>query len=96
MKFIDIIGLFGSLCIGFSLIPQTYKSIKDNNVNNLSIFYILLTLLACVSMGIYSIYYFILPMIIANTSVFINCIILFFLIVKNKYCSNNILNENSA
>ena len=96
MTFIDIIGLFGSLCIAISLIPQTYKSIKDNDVNNLSIFYIFLTLLASVSMGIYSIYYFILPMMIANLSVFFNCIILFYLIVKNKYCSNNILNENSA
>ncbi len=95
MKFIDIIGLFGSLCIGFSLMPQTYKSIKDNDVNNLSIFYIFLTLLASVSMGIYSIYYFILPMMIANLSVFLNCIILFYLIFKSKYC-DNILNENSA
>lgn len=84
MNWIDVIGLIGSLLVGFSLIPQSYKSIKENDTKSISIYYLFITFLAAVFMGIYSIYYLILPMIIANGLVLGNVIILIILVIKNE------------
>ena len=84
MNWIDVIGLIGSLLVGFSLIPQSYKSIKENDTKSISIYYLFITFLAAVFMGIYSIYYLILPMIIANCLVLGNVILLIILVIKNE------------
>ena len=84
MNWIDIIGLIGSMLVGFSLIPQSYKSIKENDTKSISIYYLFITFFAAVFMGIYSIYYLILPMIIANSLVLGNVIILIILVIKNE------------
>ena len=84
MNKIDVIGLLGSILVGFSLIPQSYKSLRENDVKSLSKYYLLITFLAAVFMGIYSIYYLILPMIIANGLVLGNVIILIILVIKNE------------
>jgi uncharacterized protein with PQ loop repeat len=76
---IDIVGLCGSFGIGLSLFPQTYKVFKDNTIQNLSIYYISITYVSSLCMIIYSVYYYILPMIIANLCVMINTMILLFL-----------------
>ena len=84
MNKIDVIGLLGSILVGFSLIPQSYKSFRENDVKSLSKYYLLITFLAAVFMGIYSIYYLILPMIIANGLVLGNVILLITLVIKNE------------
>tara|TARA_B100000886_G_scaffold326874_1_gene273760 strand:- start:803 stop:1063 length:261 start_codon:yes stop_codon:yes gene_type:complete len=84
MNKIDVIGLLGSILVGFSLIPQSYKSLRENDVKSLSKYYLLITFLAAVFMGIYSIYYLILPMIIANCLVLGNVILLIILVIKNE------------
>ena len=84
MNKIDVIGLLGSILVGFSLIPQSYKSLRENDVKSLSKYYLLITFLAAVFMGIYSIYYLILPMIIANGLVLGNVILFIILVIKNE------------
>ena len=94
MKIIDIIGILGSILIGFSLIPQTFKSYTSNVVKSLSIFFLIITFLASLCMNIYAFYYKILPMIIANTLVFINTILLLIIYLKNKFFNNQIIPLN--
>jgi uncharacterized protein with PQ loop repeat len=84
MLIIDVIGIIGSILVAFSLIPQSYKSIKNNDTKSLSKSYLVITLFASIFMGIYSIYYVIIPMIIANSLVFTNIILLTFLAIKNQ------------
>lgn len=96
MNSIDIIGILGSIGIAISLIPQTIKTIKTENIKDLSVRFILITMLSSIFQNIFAIHYHIIPMIIANTSVFINTLIIFFYMIrerknlKNKVVSNNI------
>ena len=83
---ITIIGILGSIGISISLIPQTYKSWTTNDISSLSIKYIFITLISSLFMIIYSTYYLVYPMIIANLSVLGNTCILLLLYHKNKCC----------
>lgn len=76
MLSINIIGIVGSISIALSLFPQTYKTIKNKEVNELSILFICITMIGACCQWIYGIYYMILPMIIANTCVMVNTFIL--------------------
>ena len=76
MLWVDIIGISGSVAIAISFFPQTYESIKKKSADGLSIKFILLILLASISMDIYSFYYQIIPMIIANVCVTLNSLVL--------------------
>lgn len=80
---INIIGLCGSVLIGASFIPQTYKTIKNNNTKDLSYAFMLLNISSASFMCIYGVYYKIIPIMIANSSVIINCIII--LIYMHNY-----------
>ena len=83
---ITIIGILGAIGISISLIPQTYKSWTTNDISSLSIKYIIITLISSVFMIVYSTYYLVHPMIIANLSVLGNTCILLLLYHKNKCC----------
>lgn len=50
-----IISWIGLLCGAFRVIPQTYKTIKTNNIKNLSLSYFVCHLLAGILGGIYEI-----------------------------------------
>ena len=80
---INFVGLLGSIGIGLSLIPQTYKTINSNE-SSLSFPFIIITLLSSIFMVIYAIYFLIIPMLVANSSVFINSLILLFFNIKQK------------
>ena len=87
MLWIDVIGILGSVAIAISFFPQTYTSIKKKSVNGLSIKFILLILSASISMDIYSFYYQIIPMIIANVCVTLNSLVLMSLyIIEHQLC----------
>lgn len=89
MFWIDITGISGSVAIAISFFPQTYTSIKKKSVNGLSIKFILLIFIASISMDIYSFYYQIIPMIIANVCVTLNSLVLISLyLVEHQLCSN--------
>jgi uncharacterized protein with PQ loop repeat len=90
MNWIDIIGLFGSISIGLSFIPQTFKTIKTNTIKSTSFLMFFITSSASVCMIIYSVYYKILPMLIANLSVLTNSsIIMIAYLYKKKMLSLN-------
>ncbi len=87
MLWIDVIGILGSVAIAISFFPQTYTSIKKKSVNGLSIKFILLILCASISMDIYSFYYQIIPMIIANVCVTLNSLVLVSLyLIEHQVC----------
>ena len=81
---IEVIGLAGSCLIGLSFIPQTYKTIKENDTKNISFSFMGLSLLSASMMVTYGVYYEILPMIISNGSVVINCVVIFSYMVRNS------------
>tara|TARA_B100001057_G_scaffold390168_1_gene398085 strand:- start:224 stop:535 length:312 start_codon:yes stop_codon:yes gene_type:complete len=76
MNWVDIIGLIGSISIGLSFIPQTYKTLKENTIKSTSFLMFFITSSASLCMIIYSVYYQILPMLIANVSVLVNSFII--------------------
>tara|TARA_B100000424_G_scaffold91692_1_gene69000 strand:- start:30 stop:341 length:312 start_codon:yes stop_codon:yes gene_type:complete len=90
MNWIDIIGLIGSISIGFSFIPQTYKTLKTNTVKSTSFLMFFITSSASICMIIYSVYYNVLPMLIANVSVLANSsiIMITYLYKKNILALN--------
>ena len=73
---IDGLGFTGSILIGLSFIPQTYKTIYDQTSDDVSYFFLFLSLLSSSLMVLYGSYYIIYPMIISNGSVFVNCTII--------------------
>ena len=88
MNWVDIIGLIGSISIGLSFIPQTYKTLKTNTIKSTSFLIFFITSLASVCMIIYSVYYKVLPMLIANVSVLTNSsIIMIAYLYKKKMLS---------
>ena len=70
MNIIDIIGYVGSIILSISFIPQTYAVYKQPKSAN--IYFTCLTLCCSLCLGIYSFYYNVIPMFVANVSVFIN------------------------
>jgi len=90
MNWIDIIGLIGSISIGLSFIPQTYKTLKENTIKSTSFLMFFITSSASLCMVIYSVYYQILPMLIANVSVLVNSsIIMITYLYKKKLLTLN-------
>lgn len=73
---IEIIGLVGSSIISIAFIPQSYKAIKTKQTNDISFIFIGLNLTASSLMLVYGISTKIIPIIISNTSVFINNLII--------------------
>ena len=84
MQLIDYIGLIGSCTIGLSFIPQTYKIIKNKDISSISLTFIIINILSSFLMIIYGLYFIIIPMIIANSSVFINNLIILFYYILLK------------
>lgn len=90
MNWIDIIGLIGSISIGLSFIPQTYKTLKTNTIKSTSFLMFFFTSSASICMIIYSVYYNVLPMLIANVSVLANSsIIMITYLYKKKTLALN-------
>ena len=73
---INLLGLLGSVGVAFSLFPQTYKVIKTSKIESLSFTFIFITFTSSILQLIYGIYNKIIPMIIANSCVFINSVVL--------------------
>jgi uncharacterized protein with PQ loop repeat len=68
MNIIDGIGLTSSVLITIMFVPQVHHVYKEKDTNAINYAFLGLNMLAS-SMGlVYSIYYSIIPMIIANTS----------------------------
>lgn len=83
-KFINIIGIVGSSLVGICFIPQTYKTIYSNEIKDISLSFLLLNIFAAGLMCVYGGYYIIIPVIIANGSVLINCGIIYYCVCVKK------------
>ena len=73
---VDIVGILGSVCIAFSLFPQTIKTIQKCSMNEISLPFVFVTMVGACCQLIYGLYYRVIPMIIANVCVLSNTIIL--------------------
>ena len=68
MNFIDGIGLASAILIGIMFIPQVSHVYREKDTNALNYMFLCINMIAS-SMGlVYSVYYNVIPMIIANTS----------------------------
>jgi len=82
---IKALGILGSLGVGVSLFPQTYKTWKDKDITSISVIYIYITSVSSILMVIYGTYFLVYPMIIANLSVFGNTCVLLLFYYKTKH-----------
>lgn len=80
---IEVIGLLGSSIISTAFIPQTYMVVKTGNTKDISLGFISLNLTASSLMLYFGISTRIVPIIISNSSVFINNSIMAFIKIKN-------------
>lgn len=90
MNFIfEVIGYIASVLLSFLLIPQVYTTFKTKKVDGLSSWFLYFEVVTTLLWIIYGIGFLLdnnlngLPIVIANTSLFINVIIL--IILKRKY-----------
>jgi len=88
----DIIGLSGSILVSVSFLPQTYKTIMTDDIKDISLLFMLLNVISASLMCVYGIYYSIVPVLISNGSVLINCLVI--LICMQRTSNNDINNEN--
>lgn len=90
MNHIDILGLLGSIFVGISFIPQTIKTLKSEEIKDISYLFMFFNILASTLMSVYGIYYRILPIIISEGAVLINCCIIIYYMLKQEYdCFRN-------
>jgi uncharacterized protein with PQ loop repeat len=68
MNIIDGIGLTSSILISIMFMPQVYHVYKEKDTNAINYTFLNINMLASTLGLVYSIYYKVIPMIIANTS----------------------------
>ena len=90
-NFIDFLGISGAIVLSISFIPQTMKIYK--NIEHANMCFCILMILCSTMMSIYSIYYNVIPMFIANISVLCNNIFVF-IIVRYKQAQSLVDIEN--
>ena len=79
MKQSEVVGYIASCCLIITLLPQIYHTLKTRKVNDISYIFLMLQLLTCALFLIYGILINENPLIIANslvgTQVIIMCIL---------------------
>lgn len=80
ISYIQYIGFAGSIMIGISFIPQTYKVVKGNDTKSISSKFIFVNILSSSLMTTYGSILKIYPVIIANSSVLLNNLIILYFI----------------
>ena len=68
MNIIDGIGLTSSVLISIMFMPQVYHVYKEKDTNAINYTFLNINMLASTLGLVYSVYYKVIPMIIANTS----------------------------
>ena len=94
MTIYNILGIIGAVILGFRMTPQIYLVIKNNDSENISIFFVYLEIIASVLLGICAYEYPIknLPFLIANSFSFLLSSILLIVVLKRK----NKIKENNS
>ena len=83
MIYIDILGYTGTIVLGFTLIPQVYKTYTEKKAENLSGIYLVLQIIANLLFIAYAYFINSLPVLICNSLVF--CFALSLLFAKYKF-----------
>lgn len=89
--FVDSVGISGAIVLSISFIPQTMKIYK--NIDHANMCFCILMIICSTMMAVYSIYYNVIPMFIANISVLCNNIFVF-IIVRYKQVKLIVDSEN--
>ncbi len=84
ISYTESIGFFGSIIIGASFVPQTFKVIKNNDTNSISREFIIVNIFSACLMTVYGFLLRIYPVIIANSSVLCNNIVILYYICQNQ------------
>ena len=74
--FVEILGYIGSFLVSICFIPQTVKVLTTKNFENVSIATYSINLVASILFLIYSVYFLLIPVLVCNISIFINCLII--------------------
>ena len=74
----QVVGYIGAVFLTITLLPQLYHTYKLKNVDNISIYFLLLQIKTCSLFLTYGILLGELPLILANTLVLLQSFILFF------------------
>lgn len=92
-KVFHTIGFAGSIILTLSFIPITYSKIKNKDYS-LNPYFSFLIISSSLLLLLYSVYFIIIPMVIANLSVLLNNLVLVYLFFKNPQTENQYKSEN--
>lgn len=84
----NIFGLLGSILVSVSFIPQTYKTINSDEIKDISSIFMSVNIISSALMCTYGLYYMIIPVMISNGSVLINCCIILYYVINNSQKKN--------
>ena len=90
-EIINIIGLLGSILVSVSFIPQTYKTLKSEDSSDISYIFMGTNIISAAMMCVYGVYYDVIPILISNGSVLINCVIIIVYIGCYKEKTNSLV-----
>ena len=82
--YIYSIGYLGSFFLTIMFIPQTYSVWKNKSYDCIQYIFLVNALFTSLCLGSYGLYYQKYPIVIGNTSVFVNTMILLYLKYKNN------------
>jgi MtN3 and saliva related transmembrane protein len=74
----ELMGFTASIIISISFIPQTYKTITTDQIKDLSYSFMILNIVASSMMVAYGFHKDVIPVVISNTSVLINCSVMLY------------------
>ena len=83
MEYSDIYGYIGGVLLVITLIPQLYLTYKSKKIYDISYIFIFLQIITCLFFLIYGISLKEIPIILANSILFIQ--LLLFLLLKKMY-----------
>jgi len=89
----QIIGYIGCTLLVFAFIPQVYHVFHYKSANDISSYFLILQIITCIVMIVYSILIEQIPLIFANIAIFIQIILL--VIGKYKYSPSGSYNIRS-
>ncbi len=92
MNLYDCIGYLGAFFLTITFIPQTYSLLKTNEYSQIKYIFLWNTLFTSLCMNVYGYHYSKIPIMIGNTSVFLNSVIIMVFKYKHEHEHNSISN----
>ena len=90
----EIFGYLGAFFLTVTLLPQLYLTCKTKKIDDISYGFILLQIITCIFFLIYGLLLNAVPLMVANSAVLTQLLILGFLKLKYSYCNvGNLFNN---